>query len=85
LLFGSDQLALQTKTLQQTIEAREDQNRNHQTQVQKLRSIEQRTGGIEAGINTVISQTHTAEARQKHEETLQWLSSVDYSPQQADF
>jgi hypothetical protein len=40
LLFERDQLALQTKTLQQTIEAREDQNRNHQTKVQKLWSIE---------------------------------------------
>jgi NACHT domain. len=92
LLFGRDQLVLQTKILQQAIEGREDQNRNHQTQVQKLRSIEQRTSEIEVSVNTVASgvnsmvqETHTAEARQKHGELLQWLSSADYSPQQADF
>jgi hypothetical protein len=36
--------------------------------------------GIEEGVNTVISLTHTADALQKHGEILQWLSSVDYSP-----
>jgi hypothetical protein len=30
-------------------------------------------------------EAHGAEARQKHEEMLQWLSSVDYSLQQAAF
>ena len=83
LEFG--QLKLQNKILKEAIEARKDQNRNHQAQTQKLQSIEQRMDGIEAGVNIFFEQTYTAEARQKHGEMLEWLSSVDYSSQQADF
>ena len=79
-------------------EAFENLQRRYQTltflfgRVQKLQSIEQRTWEIEERVNTVasgvhpmIQETYTAEARQIYDEMLQWLSPMDYSPQQADF
>jgi hypothetical protein len=88
LLFWNDQLALQTKVLQQPIGIRDDLHQNHGTQVRQLQSIEQRTNAVASGVLSIIQKAHTAEALQKHGEILDWLSSlasVDYSLQQADF